>query len=318
MLPPACLSSPCLNGGSCHLIVATGTTVCACPPDYAGRLCNIGELPSLRAVWAPRPAAQAHRTPTAHSARPALLRGDWHRVPRRGQHSGLRPQLPGLELRPALPGAARGLRGCRGPPGPGPPRLLPVSTVPTVLTPLLGRLLRERSLGPGLRTTCRSRGFWGGSETPHPHSRHPHLPPCFCGAMTPAHQLVPVHQEPRQGREALVLRGEGQRPLLGVLPPSGLRCAQLEVVSGGAGWAPGWPHPTGVFPLHPHVWLPLPGGPRAHLRDGETEAHHNRAGPRPCSGSASEVRGPRHSALCPDGPHRQRYSWVSLGSAPGG
>ncbi|XP_043761993.1 hepatocyte growth factor activator isoform X2 [Cervus elaphus] len=37
----ACLSSPCLNGGSCHLIVATGTTVCACPPDYAGRLCNI-------------------------------------------------------------------------------------------------------------------------------------------------------------------------------------------------------------------------------------------------------------------------------------
>ncbi|XP_061276952.1 hepatocyte growth factor activator isoform X7 [Bos javanicus] len=38
---PACLSSPCLNGGSCHLIVATGTTVCACPPDYAGRLCNI-------------------------------------------------------------------------------------------------------------------------------------------------------------------------------------------------------------------------------------------------------------------------------------
>ncbi|XP_022410461.1 hepatocyte growth factor activator isoform X2 [Delphinapterus leucas] len=37
----ACLSSPCLNGGTCHLIVATGTTVCACPPDHAGRLCNI-------------------------------------------------------------------------------------------------------------------------------------------------------------------------------------------------------------------------------------------------------------------------------------
>ncbi|XP_059962587.1 hepatocyte growth factor activator isoform X1 [Mesoplodon densirostris] len=36
-----CLSSPCLNGGTCHLIVATGTTVCACPPDHAGRLCNI-------------------------------------------------------------------------------------------------------------------------------------------------------------------------------------------------------------------------------------------------------------------------------------
>ncbi|XP_062964810.1 hepatocyte growth factor activator [Cynocephalus volans] len=37
----ACLSSPCLNGGTCHLIVATGTTVCACPPGYVGRLCNI-------------------------------------------------------------------------------------------------------------------------------------------------------------------------------------------------------------------------------------------------------------------------------------
>ncbi|XP_014444998.1 hepatocyte growth factor activator isoform X2 [Tupaia chinensis] len=37
----ACLSSPCLNGGTCHLIVATGTTVCACPPGYTGRLCNI-------------------------------------------------------------------------------------------------------------------------------------------------------------------------------------------------------------------------------------------------------------------------------------
>lgn len=40
---PVCQSSPCLNGGTCHLIVATGTTVCACPPGYAGRLCNIGE-----------------------------------------------------------------------------------------------------------------------------------------------------------------------------------------------------------------------------------------------------------------------------------
>ncbi|XP_070118929.1 hepatocyte growth factor activator isoform X3 [Equus caballus] len=38
---PACLSNPCLNGGTCHLIVATGTSVCACPPDHAGRLCNI-------------------------------------------------------------------------------------------------------------------------------------------------------------------------------------------------------------------------------------------------------------------------------------
>ncbi|KAM4854760.1 hepatocyte growth factor activator [Thomomys bottae] len=37
----ACLSNPCLNGGACHLIVATGTSVCACPPGYAGRLCNI-------------------------------------------------------------------------------------------------------------------------------------------------------------------------------------------------------------------------------------------------------------------------------------
>ncbi|XP_036982712.2 hepatocyte growth factor activator isoform X2 [Artibeus jamaicensis] len=37
----ACLSSPCLNGGTCHLIVATGTTVCACPPGHAGRLCDI-------------------------------------------------------------------------------------------------------------------------------------------------------------------------------------------------------------------------------------------------------------------------------------
>ncbi|XP_004432296.1 PREDICTED: hepatocyte growth factor activator [Ceratotherium simum simum] len=37
----ACLSSPCLNGGTCHLLVPTGTSVCACPPGYVGRLCNI-------------------------------------------------------------------------------------------------------------------------------------------------------------------------------------------------------------------------------------------------------------------------------------
>ncbi|XP_055479721.1 hepatocyte growth factor activator isoform X2 [Psammomys obesus] len=37
----ACLSSPCLNGGTCHLIVGTGTSVCACPLGYAGRFCNI-------------------------------------------------------------------------------------------------------------------------------------------------------------------------------------------------------------------------------------------------------------------------------------
>lgn len=43
--PAACLNSPCLNGGTCHLIAATGTTVCACPPGHAGRLCNIGESP---------------------------------------------------------------------------------------------------------------------------------------------------------------------------------------------------------------------------------------------------------------------------------
>ena len=39
------------------------------------------------------------------------------------------------------------------------------------------------------------------------------------------------------------------------------------------------------------------------VNEKETEAHHSRAGPRPRSGSAPEVRGPRHSALCPDGPH---------------
>nr|XP_021499373.1 hepatocyte growth factor activator isoform X3 [Meriones unguiculatus] len=36
-----CLSSPCLNGGTCHLIVGMGTSVCACPLGYAGRFCNI-------------------------------------------------------------------------------------------------------------------------------------------------------------------------------------------------------------------------------------------------------------------------------------
>ncbi|XP_068399615.1 hepatocyte growth factor activator isoform X1 [Eschrichtius robustus] len=98
----------------------------------------------------PRP----RRAALQHCAGPALLRGERHRVPRCGQHGGLGPQLLGLELRPALPGAARGLRGRRGPPRPGAPRLLP---------------------------------------------------------------------EPGQGREALVLRGEGQRALLGVLPPGSLR-----------------------------------------------------------------------------------------------
>ncbi|XP_036272999.1 hepatocyte growth factor activator [Pipistrellus kuhlii] len=42
----ACLSSPCLNGGTCHLVVATGTTVCACAPGLAGRLCNIAPAQS--------------------------------------------------------------------------------------------------------------------------------------------------------------------------------------------------------------------------------------------------------------------------------
>ncbi|XP_021066564.1 hepatocyte growth factor activator isoform X2 [Mus pahari] len=37
----ACLSSPCLNGGICHLIVGTGTSICTCPLGYAGRFCNI-------------------------------------------------------------------------------------------------------------------------------------------------------------------------------------------------------------------------------------------------------------------------------------
>ncbi|XP_037386425.1 hepatocyte growth factor activator [Talpa occidentalis] len=37
----ACLSSPCLHGGTCHLVVATGTSVCTCPQGRAGRLCNI-------------------------------------------------------------------------------------------------------------------------------------------------------------------------------------------------------------------------------------------------------------------------------------
>lgn len=37
----ACLSSPCLNGGTCHLLVATGATVCACPEGRAGPLCDV-------------------------------------------------------------------------------------------------------------------------------------------------------------------------------------------------------------------------------------------------------------------------------------
>ncbi|XP_055988928.1 hepatocyte growth factor activator isoform X3 [Sorex fumeus] len=36
-----CPDSPCLHGGTCHLILATGATVCSCPPGRAGRLCNI-------------------------------------------------------------------------------------------------------------------------------------------------------------------------------------------------------------------------------------------------------------------------------------
>ncbi|XP_012928597.1 hepatocyte growth factor activator isoform X3 [Heterocephalus glaber] len=42
----ACLNSPCLNGGTCHLVVGTGTSICACPPGLAGRFCNI--VPSER------------------------------------------------------------------------------------------------------------------------------------------------------------------------------------------------------------------------------------------------------------------------------
>lgn len=48
---PECPDSPCLNGGTCHLILATGATVCACPPGRAGRLCGIGEWGGHRAGW---------------------------------------------------------------------------------------------------------------------------------------------------------------------------------------------------------------------------------------------------------------------------
>lgn len=134
--------------------MATGTTVCACPPDHAGRLCNIGESLDFRAAWPRvlRPRLTTHRA--ARSAGPALLCGEWHRVPRRGQHGGLGPQLPGLELRPALPGAARGLCGRRGPPRPGAPRLLPVSTGragPVPGSPLgLGGCVARGAQGQGL------------------------------------------------------------------------------------------------------------------------------------------------------------------------
>ncbi|XP_049646023.1 hepatocyte growth factor activator [Suncus etruscus] len=39
--PPECPGSPCLHGGTCHAVVATGATACACPPGYAGRHCDI-------------------------------------------------------------------------------------------------------------------------------------------------------------------------------------------------------------------------------------------------------------------------------------
>lgn len=55
-------------------------------------------------------------------------------------------------------------------------------------------------------------------------------PPCRVLPSAPAPAHLPLHapQEPRQGREALVLRGEGQRALLGVLPPGGLWCANVQ------------------------------------------------------------------------------------------
>lgn len=64
----------------------------------------------------------------------------------------------------------------------------------------------------------------------------------------PAHPPLRAPQEPRQGREALVLRGEGQRALLGVLPPAGLRCANVQ--QGAA-----WPHSHGG---HSHFPCGLP------------------------------------------------------------
>lgn len=124
--------------------MATGTTVCACPPGHAGRLCNIGEslgpgshmgCPPGAVPWGPGVgvgAASGPGSPMARHDAPSacteLLRGEWHRVPRRGQHGGVGPQLLGLELRPAVPGTSRGLGGHCSPAWPGPSRLLPVST----------------------------------------------------------------------------------------------------------------------------------------------------------------------------------------------
>ncbi|KAB0404206.1 hypothetical protein E2I00_003908, partial [Balaenoptera physalus] len=59
--------------------------------------------------------------------------------------------------------------------------------------------------------------------------------------------------EPGQGREALVLRGEGQRALLGVLPPGSLRCAQLVAgrkQQGGGSAGPAPAEITTVPPRH--------------------------------------------------------------------
>lgn len=89
VLPPACLSSPCLNGGSCHLIVATGTTVCACPPGYAGRLCNIGESPSLE-----RCGPHGHGPGSQHSRHPQCLpnAASWGPAPSTEAWPARRPQ----------------------------------------------------------------------------------------------------------------------------------------------------------------------------------------------------------------------------------
>ena len=45
LLPPVCRTNPCLNGGSC--LQAEGHRLCRCPPSFAGRLCDVGELRSL-------------------------------------------------------------------------------------------------------------------------------------------------------------------------------------------------------------------------------------------------------------------------------
>ncbi|XP_014388937.1 PREDICTED: hepatocyte growth factor activator [Myotis brandtii] len=123
----ACLSSPCLNGGTCHLIVATGTTVCACAPGQAGTLAWPEATSPAGRVRPGEASCQAHRC-----SWPFCLEA----LPQREGPGGVRPQATVSITERARLLRAGGRTPCKGSHAPIPTSLAEGSvTAPTAPLP---------------------------------------------------------------------------------------------------------------------------------------------------------------------------------------